>query len=218
MCFHLLVWQQLVKSIRLVVKIWNNTCHQLCLYFSNCHLSVYNRKQSYKIEGSQEFKKKMLNTIVKAFQSFDHGRTWWSLFQKGVMLNKLDIVKITTIYCRYLCVRKAWRYQRGNQNKYIKEVGHCVVYCSLIYLFWLPLWYLLGIVFSVPLWYTYSDYLFGIVWALCCLFFFDILILISSLVSSSFSYTQFPKDTKEVIRINISKNNRQHNAQKLSKR
>jgi hypothetical protein len=154
MCFHLLVWQQLVKSIRLVVKIWNNTCHQLCLYFSNCHLSVYNRKQSYKIEGSQEFKKKMLNTIVKAFQSFDHGRTWWSLFQKGVMLNKLDIVKITTIYCRYLCVRKAWRYQRGNQNKYIKEE----------------------------------------------------------------QTTQCPNDTKEVIRISISKRNREHNSQKIPKR
>jgi hypothetical protein len=53
----------------------------------------------------------------------------------------------------------------------------------LIYLFWLPLWYLLGIVLSFVLWYIYSDYLFGIFWELCSLFLFDILILITSLVS-----------------------------------
>jgi hypothetical protein len=40
--------------------------------------------------------------------------------------------------------------------------GHCVACSSLIYLFWLPLWYLLGIVLSIVLWYTYSDYPFGI--------------------------------------------------------
>ena len=61
--------------------------------------------------------------------------------------------------------------------------GHCVVCSSLIYLFWLPIWYLLDIVLSVPLWYTYSDYLFDNFWALCCLLFFDIFILITSLVS-----------------------------------
>jgi hypothetical protein len=59
--------------------------------------------------------------------------------------------------------------------------GHCVV-CSLIYRFWLPLWYLLAIVLSV-LWYTNSDYPFGIFWPLCCLFFLDIQILITPLVS-----------------------------------
>jgi hypothetical protein len=37
--------------------------------------------------------------------------------------------------------------------------GHCVVCPSLIYRFWLPLWYLLAIVLSVLLWYTDSDYL-----------------------------------------------------------
>ena len=61
--------------------------------------------------------------------------------------------------------------------------GHCVVCSSSIYGFWLPLWYLLAIVLSVPLRYTDSDYLFGIFWPLCCLFFFDIRILITSLVS-----------------------------------
>jgi hypothetical protein len=61
--------------------------------------------------------------------------------------------------------------------------GHCVVCSSLIYGFWLPLWYLLVIVFSVPLWYTDSDYPFGIFWPLCFLFLFDIRILIAPLVS-----------------------------------
>ena len=61
--------------------------------------------------------------------------------------------------------------------------GHCVVCSSSIYRFWLPLWYLLVIVLSVLLRYTDSDYLFGIFWPLCCLFFFDIQILITPLVS-----------------------------------
>jgi hypothetical protein len=40
--------------------------------------------------------------------------------------------------------------------------GHCVVCPSLIYRFWLPLWYLLAIVLCVLLWFTDSDYPFGI--------------------------------------------------------
>ena len=58
--------------------------------------------------------------------------------------------------------------------------GHYVV-CPLIYSFWLPLWYLLVIMLFV-LWFTDSDYLFGIFWSLCCLS-FDLQILITSLVS-----------------------------------
>ena len=58
--------------------------------------------------------------------------------------------------------------------------GHYVV-CPLIYVFWLPLWYLLVIMLFV-LWFTDSDYLFGIFWSLCCLS-FDLQILIMSLVS-----------------------------------
>ena len=61
--------------------------------------------------------------------------------------------------------------------------GHCVVSCSSIYRFWLPLWYLLAIVLSVLLRYTDSYYPFGIFWPLCCKFFFDIQILITPLVS-----------------------------------
>jgi hypothetical protein len=61
--------------------------------------------------------------------------------------------------------------------------GHCVVCSSSIYGFWLPPWYLLAIVLSVLLRYTDSDYSFGIFWPLCCLFFFDIRILITPLVS-----------------------------------
>ena len=70
---------------------------------------------------------------------------------------------------------------------------------SLIYAFWFLLWYLqtlrLVIVSSV-LWFTPSDFLFGIFkfflwsWPLYCLFFFDLRILISSLVSSNYSLSQ----------------------------
>jgi hypothetical protein len=58
--------------------------------------------------------------------------------------------------------------------------GHYVV-CPLIYVFWLPLWYLLVIMLFV-LWFRYYDYLFGIFWSLCCLS-FNLQILITSLVS-----------------------------------
>ena len=100
--------------------------------------------------------------------------------------------------------------------------GHCVVCSSMIYRFWLHPWYPLAIVLSVLLWYTDSDYTLGIFWPLCCLFFYDIQILITPLVSfgqcvvcSSMIYrlwllpwyllaivlsvllwTQWPKDTK----------------------
>ena len=58
--------------------------------------------------------------------------------------------------------------------------GHCVV-CSSVYGFWLPLWYLVTIVLSV-LRYAGSDYPFGILWPLCCLF-FGMRVLIIPLVS-----------------------------------
>jgi hypothetical protein len=61
--------------------------------------------------------------------------------------------------------------------------GHCFVCSSSIYRFWLPLWYLLATVLSVLLRYMDSDCPFGIFWPLCCLFFYDIRILIASLVS-----------------------------------
>ena len=69
----------------------------------------------------------------------------------------------------------------------VVSFGHCVVCSSSIYGFWLPLWYLLVIVLFVLLRYTDSDYPCGIFWPLCCLFFFDIRILIAPLVSSNFS-------------------------------
>jgi hypothetical protein len=61
--------------------------------------------------------------------------------------------------------------------------GHCVVCSSSTYGFSLPLWYLSAIVLSVLLRLTDSHYLFGIFRSLCCLFFFDLRILLTSLVS-----------------------------------
>ena len=63
--------------------------------------------------------------------------------------------------------------------------GHCVVCSSQIYGFSLPLWYLLSIVLSVLLRFMDSHYPFGIFWPLCCLFFLDLRILITPLVSFS---------------------------------
>jgi hypothetical protein len=51
---------------------------------------------------------------------------------------------------------------------------------------WLPLWYLLAIVFSILLWSIDSEYRFGIFWPLCCLSFFDLRTLITPLVSFLF--------------------------------
>ena len=65
--------------------------------------------------------------------------------------------------------------------------GHCIVYPSLIYSFWLPLWYLLAIALSTLPWFTASDYPFGILWPLHCLPFLDLQLLITPLVSSNFS-------------------------------
>ena len=70
--------------------------------------------------------------------------------------------------------RRVRRYRRGTCS-----LGHCFVCPSLIYGFWLPLRYLVAIVLSVLLWFTDSDYPFGILWPLCCLSFFDLRILIT---------------------------------------
>jgi hypothetical protein len=80
----------------------------------------------------------------------------------------------------------AKRYQRGNQNPYIKE-GQPHNDQKIPKGYWLPLWYLLAIVWLsffdirilitplvsfghcvvVLLWYTDSDYPFGVFWPLC---------------------------------------------------
>jgi hypothetical protein len=76
----------------------------------------------------------------------------------------------------------ATRYQRGNQNMYIKE-EQTTQWPQDIKGVIRILWYLVAIVLSVLLRYTDSDYPFDILWPLCCLFFFDIQILITPLIS-----------------------------------
>ena len=61
--------------------------------------------------------------------------------------------------------------------------GHCDVCPSSIYRLWLLLWCLLAIVLSDLLRFTDPDYLFGIIWPLWCLTFFDLQIFINPLVS-----------------------------------
>ena len=61
--------------------------------------------------------------------------------------------------------------------------GHCIVFPSSIYDFWLPLWYLVAVVLSVLPRFTTSDYPFGILWPLYFLSFLDLRLLITPLVS-----------------------------------
>ena len=65
----------------------------------------------------------------------------------------------------------------------ITPTGHCMVCPTLIYAFWLSLRYLLAIVSSVLLRLMPSDYPFGILWPLYRLSYFDLCLLINSLVS-----------------------------------
>ena len=61
-------------------------------------------------------------------------------------------------------------------------VGHCIV-CPSICAFWLPLCYMLAIVSSVLLRFMPSDYPFGVFWPLYRLSYFDLCLLITTLVS-----------------------------------
>ena len=61
--------------------------------------------------------------------------------------------------------------------------GHCIVFPSSIYDFWLPLWYLVAVVLSVLPRLTTSDYPFGILWPLYFLSFLDLRLPITPLVS-----------------------------------
>ena len=65
----------------------------------------------------------------------------------------------------------------------VVSVGHCIDCSSLIYRFWLCLWYHLTIVLTILLWYTASGYAFGIFWPLYWLSFFDIRLMVMPLVS-----------------------------------
>ena len=66
---------------------------------------------------------------------------------------------------------------------HLVSFGHCIVCPTLIYAFWLPHWYLLAIVSSVLLQYMSSDDPFVICWPLYRQSYFDLCLLITSLVS-----------------------------------
>jgi hypothetical protein len=81
--------------------------------------------------------------------------------------------------------------------------------------FWFPLWYLQDSILSALLWYTDSDYPFGIFKTLCCLFFFDIRILITPLYLQDIMLSVLLWCTD--IRIRISKMSRKYNVLKIPK-
>jgi hypothetical protein len=89
--------------------------------------------------------------------------------------------------------------------------GHCIICSASIYWFWLPLWYLMGIVLCVLRRFCDSDCPFGIFWPLYCVFFVDWLILIFD----AEQIIQWPKDTKRAIRISQSTKNTQYNGQNI---
>ena len=119
-------------------------------------------------------------------------RFWLSLWYLLVIVLSDIRILITPLVSFGHCVV---RYTDSNYP--LLSFGHCVVWytnsdcpfgifwslCCLIYRFWLPLCYFLVIVLSdiqiliIPLlsfghcvvWYTDSDYPFGIFWSLCCL-------------------------------------------------
>jgi hypothetical protein len=128
--------------------------------------------------------------------------------------------------------KEEWRYQRAFSIFKLLTFGHCVV-CFFydIYNFDYPfgifkLFLLLTIVLSVLFRYMNSDYLplVSSLFLLLAIVLFVLFRYMNSdylpLVSSNFSYfwslcwSEEFEDTKGVIRIHISKKNKQHNAQK----
>ena len=81
-----------------------------------------------------------------------------------------SLVAVVSIYFRQK--KYTWRKTLLWRWEYILNIWFCT----------------LSFVLSVLLRYTDSDYPFGIFWPLCCLFFFDIRILITPLVSSNSSF------------------------------
>jgi hypothetical protein len=72
--------------------------------------------------------------------------------------------------------------------------GHCVVCSSLIYIFWLPFWYLYCLFSETEMYILHSQLMLNLFFALSCL--------------CCYCREEF-EDTKRVIRICISKKNRQ---------
>jgi fatty acid desaturase len=97
----------------------------------------------------------------------------------------------------------AKRYQRGILNTPLVSFGHCVVCSSSLQGFWLTLWYLLAIVLSALL--RYTD------WRADNTMAKRYQRVNQNPCSEEEQATQWPKDTKGVIRIPISNKNWQHN-------
>jgi hypothetical protein len=93
---------------------------------------------------------------------------------------------------------------------------HCVVYPS-VYGFWIPLWYLVAIVLYI-LRFTASEYLFGILWPLCCIS-FGLRLLNTPLASCGHCYIhpkkllKIPKGYSE----DVKSKDIQHNGHKIPK-
>ena len=110
---------------------------------------------------------------------------------KLFILSRIDVTQylvFNIVFCRSLfctcvlfiltIVLSVLRFTASDYPFGIFKLDNYVVCPSSIYCFWLLLWYLQA-------------------WQLCCLSFFDLLLLITPLVSSSFSWTPRWKETSE---------------------
>ena len=75
---------------------------------------------------------------------------------------RLTILEHEFTWCLMGFVLLGLRFSVWRFVDYCLFLCHCIVCSSLIYGFWLPLWYLVAIVLSVRLWFTASDYSFGV--------------------------------------------------------
>ena len=115
------------------------------------------------------------------YTTFDyHFGIYWSLY----CLYLLDLrILITPLVYIGLCTYCLYLLDLQLLITPLVSIGLCIVCTFEIYDFWLPLWYLLVFVLSVPLRFTTFDYPFGIYWSLYCLYLLDLQLLITPLVS-----------------------------------
>ena len=110
----------------------------------------------------------MVYLLLKLFKLFDFEGTWWRLFQKRVVRTKFDIYVLLSFLLLH------WN------SEFTCCCGEYLLPSEEMYL-------TKNIAMKVRIYLKYLV-LYFFFWPLCCLFFFDIRILITPLVSSNSSF------------------------------
>ena len=119
-------------------------------------------------------------SVLPRFTTFDYPfGILWPLYCLSVLDLRLPIIPFCILWPLYCLSLLDLRLLIIS----FVSCGHCIVFPSSIYDFWLPLWYLVAVVLSVLPRLTTSDYTFGILWPLYFLSFLDLRLLITPLVS-----------------------------------